>query len=200
MPAEEFCACSFGIISLILRKLHQLEHTSSNSGYLQIVLLLIFLVPAVLFLLSQQNTLRIIRGENRSMHPGLVWLQLIPIFGQIWQFFVVTRIANSIQRELASRRDDSIMGLPDASAVEELGKQPTFWIGIAYCILYTVGIFLNLFSPAEVRIRDPQILPFIIAPLLSLAGMICWIIYWALLVRDKRKLGIRPLRNALLGP
>jgi hypothetical protein len=186
--AVEFSSCRFGVILLILEKLLHLEHSSTNSEYLQIILLLFFLVPAVLFLLTQQNALRNIRAENRSMHPGLVWLQLIPILGQIWQFFVVTRIANSIQREVVSRQDDSILGLSDASAIEEMGKQPTFWIGIAYCTLYTIGIFLNLTASPQVSARDPQILAFIVAPLISLAGMICWIIYWALLARDKRKL------------
>src|ERR1700729_4298381 len=102
-----------------------------DSGYLQIILLLVFVVIAVLFLLTQQNTLKAVKRENRLMNPGLVWLQLIPLFGQLWQFFVVSRIAKSIRNEIASRQDDSILGFSDITAVEEHGKLPTFTIGIA---------------------------------------------------------------------
>ena len=56
---------------------------AQDSGYLQIILLLVFVVIAVLFLLTQQNTLKAVKPENRLMQPGLVWLQLIPLLGQI---------------------------------------------------------------------------------------------------------------------
>ena len=71
-----------------------------DNGYLQIILLLVFIGIAVLFLLTQQNTLKAVRRENRLMQPGLVWLQLIPVVGQIWQFIVVLRIAKSIRKEI----------------------------------------------------------------------------------------------------
>ena len=53
----------------------------------QFVLLFALLVPAILFLLTQQNTLKTVRVENRMLPSGLVWLQLIPLFGQVWQFY-----------------------------------------------------------------------------------------------------------------
>ena len=68
----------------------------------EILIILVFgfgiiLIPTVFFLLTQQNILKNIQTQNRAMHPGEVWLQLIPIFGSIWAFFVVSRIAESIQ-------------------------------------------------------------------------------------------------------
>ncbi|HEY0611564.1 MAG TPA: hypothetical protein VGD35_17960, partial [Chitinophaga sp.] len=41
-----------------------------------------------------------VRPENRRMHPMLVWLQLIPIWGILWQFYVICKIADSIRNEL----------------------------------------------------------------------------------------------------
>jgi hypothetical protein len=40
-------------------------------------------VAGVLFLLTQQKSLRAVRKSNRLLLPGLVWLQIIPIFGQV---------------------------------------------------------------------------------------------------------------------
>jgi hypothetical protein len=116
------------------------------------------------------------------MQPGLVWLQLIPLFGQLWQFFAVTRIAGSIRKEIASRQDDSVLGFSDSAAVEEHGKQPTLMIGIAYCILFTIGVTMNFSS------LSPDSRLNIIASLCSLSGMICWIIYWVRLAQYKKKL------------
>ncbi|SRR5215203_1959020 len=73
------------------------------SSELQFLFLGLFLIPAIFFLLTQQNTLKAIQPHNRAMSPGQVWLQLIPIFGMIWQFFVVSKISDSLRRELAAR-------------------------------------------------------------------------------------------------
>jgi hypothetical protein len=161
-----------------------------TGGYLQILLLLALLIPAILFLLSQQNTLKTIKKENRLLHPGLVWLQLIPLFGQAWQFFVVTRIADSIRKELSSLQDDSILGFSDTAAVEQHEKRPTFAIGTAYCALYTTGIFTNLFQTSNVKVKnvnDIDLLSMIIS-FSILGGMVCWIVYWVQLAKYKRKL------------
>lgn len=50
------------------------------SGGLMLVLIffIVFVVVAILFLLTQHNTLKAIQPQNRAMSPGEVWLQLIP--------------------------------------------------------------------------------------------------------------------------
>jgi len=117
------------------------------------------------------------------MNPGLVWLQLIPLFGQLWQFLVVTLIANSMKKEFESRQDDSILGFSDAAAVEQLGKRPTLIIGIVYCTLTTLTVILNLGS-ARVKSYEENM----VSALCSLSGMTCWIIYWVQLAGYKRTL------------
>jgi hypothetical protein len=148
---------------------------------LQIVLLLAFVIPAILFFLAQQRILQVISPENREMSPGSVWLQLIPAFGMVWQFIVVARIAHSVTKEMASKMGESIL---DNSQVQIKGtdESPTYTIGIAYCILTTLGVIINYstrYSPVSLAL---------FGSFFVLTGMVCWIIYWVRLVNTKNKL------------
>ena len=148
---------------------------------IQIALLLAIVIPAILFFLNQQKTLQIISSENREMSPGSVWLQLIPGFGLVWQFIVVSRIARSITKEMASRMGDSILD-NSLTQIKETDESPTYTIGIAYCLLFTLGVIVNYTT----RLLPPYWS--ILAALLELAGMVCWVIYWVRLARTKNKL------------
>ncbi len=147
----------------------------------QIALLLVFVIPAILFFLSQQKTLQVISPENREMSPGSVWLQLIPVFGMIWQFIVVIRIAHSISKEMVSKIGESIL---DNSQVQLKGtdESPTYTIGIAYCILTTLGVIINYST-----MHSSSFLA-LFGSFFVLTGMVCWIIYWVRLVSAKNKL------------
>lgn len=151
--------------------------TPTTGGSLQLLLLLVFLIIAILFLLTQQNTLKVLKPENRLMSPGQVWLQLIPLFGQVWLFVVVTRIADSLAKERMSFQNDSILGLSDYTAAEEIGRRPTYGIGITYCILTVVDVFMTLI----------HIVP-TIQGVVGLSMMACWITYWVQLAAEKRKI------------
>lgn len=123
----------------------------------QWTLLMAFIIPAIFFLLSQQNTLKAIQPANRAMPPGQVWLQLIPLFGFVWQFFVVVRIATSIKKELKAKRED----LQGESALFTRDKwPPTLYTGIAYGAFYCM-MFLPFYKP-----------------FFAIAAMTCWICYW----------------------
>jgi hypothetical protein len=155
------------------------ETTHNNDAPLQLILLAAVLIPAIFFLLTEHKTLQLIRPENRHMQPGLVWLQLIPLLGQVWQFFVVARIAGSIKKELESPQGDSIIGLSDVFAAGTAGTKPTLGIGITYCTLNALLVFYNFTNLKNVPA---------LAGLLGLAGMICWIVYWVQLAGYKNKL------------
>jgi hypothetical protein len=135
-----------------------------------LIFFLIALIPAIFFFLAQQNTLKVIKPANRFMAPGEVWLQLIPLFGMVWQFFVITRISNSIARELSDRntfsfeQQDTVQQLPN--------ERPTYNIGMAYAILACLSLVPLL------------------ATLTALAAIICWIIYWVKLSEYKRKIEV----------
>jgi hypothetical protein len=163
-------------------------HPASSAGSLQLLLLLALLVPALLFLLTQQNTLKLIRPENRQMAPGLVWLQLIPVFGQVWQFFVISRLSRSIKSELESPRGDSILGVEDVLVTSVTRKQPTRDIGISYSILYWLMLLVDVIMVRGHTESSPSFLMFV--GLLGWASIICWIVYWAKLAWYKRKLKV----------
>lgn len=126
------------------------------------------LLPAIFFFLTQQNTLKNVRVQNRTLSPGQVWLQLIPIFNIIWQFIVVNRIAESIERELRAENQFSFeQEQPDTGYAAE---KPTYGIGMAYCILSVCS-----FVP-------------ILGTFAAIASIVCWIIYWVKLADYKRRL------------
>jgi Na+/phosphate symporter len=99
----------------------------------QFLFLALFLIPAIFFLLTLQNTLKAISEENRKMPPANVWLMFIPLFNIVWQFIMVDRIAQSIGAEC--RR----LNIP----VKE--DKPTYGIGLAWniCNFLTIIPFIG---------------------------------------------------------
>ncbi len=148
---------------------------------LQIGLLLAFVIPAILFFLTQQRILQIISPENREISPGSVWLQLIPVFGMVWQFIVVIRIAHSVSKEMASKIGDSILD-NSHEQIRQTDGSPTYNIGLAYCILTTIGVIINY-----VTLHTSSYFA-LFGSLFALTGMVCWIIYWVRLVKTKNQL------------
>ena len=119
----------------------------------------IFLIPAILFLLTLQNTLKRVHKKNRIIEPGQVWLNLIPLFNIVWQFIMINRIADSLKNEFSERN------IP----IKE--DRPGAQIGVAYCILNLCGV-----------------IP-VLGGLASLAGLVCWIVYWVKISNYKNQLG-----------
>jgi hypothetical protein len=130
-------------------------------GYQEIIILfliIILLLPLIFFLITIQNTFNAVSPENRKMDGGLVWLTLIPLFGMVWQFIIVNRLADSLKLEFAKRN----MPINEA--------RPGINIGLAYCILFCCSIIpiVNIVT--------------------SIAGLVCWIMYWVKINEYKSKL------------
>lgn len=103
----------------------QIPPSAAALGFLApmvLILLGVFLLPYIFYLITLQNTLKAVSPENRTMEPGMVWLLFIPLFSWIWHFFVVTRIADSVQAELAKK------GVATS-------ERPAYGVGLAMCIL-----------------------------------------------------------------
>jgi hypothetical protein len=122
---------------------------------------LVFLVPYIFFLAVQQKTLQVVREENRAMKPWQVWLQLLPLFGLVWQFNVVKAIADSLRAEIDSRNRESSLGIWDEGISDEVNIHPTYTTGRWYCILVCITAipFLGFF--------------------VGILTLILWITYWA---------------------
>ena len=122
------------------------------------VAILIGLIPQILYMLTLQNTLKEVSPENQKMPPANVWLLLIPLFGTVWAFIVVNKMADSLKAEFAKRN------VP----IDE--DRPGYSVGLTYCILICCSI-----------------IPFL-GFLAAIGGLVCWIIYWVKIAGYKTKL------------
>jgi len=58
----------------------------------------------IYYLVVAYKALNAVSPENRDMEPGMVFLYFIPLFGPlVWNFFIVFRIASSLQKEFDER-------------------------------------------------------------------------------------------------
>lgn len=63
----------------------------------------VFLILLVLYLLTLHRALGRVHESRRAMAPGLVWLNLIPLFGFGWHLYTVIMMADSFAREFEAR-------------------------------------------------------------------------------------------------
>lgn len=112
------------------------------------IMAIVGLIIQICYLLSLSKALGRCSQDNRTMEPGMVWLNLIPCFGTIWIFITVTRMSESLGNEFYARRMD------------ERGNDYGKSLGITYNVLFLCGM-----------------IPYI-GIIFSLAGLVCWIMYW----------------------
>ena len=73
-------------------------------GCIGLVLFAAVVAAAILVLVRSMQALQEVRKRNRTMEPGMVWLTLIPFFGIVWIFMVVTKTADALADEFDDRR------------------------------------------------------------------------------------------------
>jgi hypothetical protein len=91
-----------------------------------LVVLIVVLAIAICYLLTLSKALSRCSPENRTMEPGMVWLNLIPIWNIVWQFITVSRVSESLKNEFASR---------GRRGGGDYGKN----LGLTYCIANLLG-------------------------------------------------------------
>ena len=113
-----------------------------------ILLLLAFILQMIFFLLHLHRLLSKCKPENNNMEPGLVWLNLIPIFNLGWMFYTIIKIRDALKIEFKSR------------SLQSDDPQFAYSIGLAYCTTFVCSIipFIGFFT--------------------IIASFILWIIYW----------------------
>lgn len=101
-----------------------------------LILLAISLAIAIVVCVLLYGCLNRVPPQFRKMDPGLVWLNLIPLFNFVWNFFVFQRIPESYQAYFnAQGRTD----------VGDCGKKIGMWYAICAacslvpCVNYVAG-------------------------------------------------------------
>jgi Flp pilus assembly protein TadB len=106
--------------------------------------------------------------------------------GAAFNIIIIFLIAGSFRAELASVRDDSILGI-DGDTIEQLSKRPTLGLGITYFALYVIW-----YASFVVAGLVYPVIGFILSYSISFAVFLIatgfFIIYWVKLNRIRRKI------------
>jgi hypothetical protein len=141
-----------------------------TAGLIAIGFLVAFVAIYVVFLLTQYRTLKIIRLENREMNPNHVWLQLIPVAGFFFSFYIVMKLSDSIRNELSI--PESFSFETETQPVTLINERPTLYTGLAFAAMFVL-----------------QMLPLaMLKSIFSLLGIVFWIAYWVQLNQSKQKI------------
>lgn len=140
-----------------------MEKVPSNAASLiSFLLLIIFIIPFVFYLITLQNTLKAISAENRKMAPSQVWLMLIPLFGIVWHFIIVSRISDSVKAEFLLRN------------IELKNSKPGYSTGLVMCILNCIALLSDRLG--------------IISVIAAIGFLFFWIIFWSRVVSFKKQI------------
>jgi protein-S-isoprenylcysteine O-methyltransferase Ste14 len=130
----------------------------------------------IFFLLTLSKALKRCRPENRTMEPGMVWLNLIPVFSTFWIFLTVNRIADSLRNEFTSRRMDE--------RDETYGRT----VGMAYALCGLVNLGFSVLNIVLTVGGNPVPAIGCITMPTGLVAFVCWIAYWVKIAGYSREL------------
>jgi len=133
--------------------------------FVVVIFFLGVLAIAIFYFITLQNTLNAIQPKNRKMIPGQVWLGLIPLFGLVWHFIIVRKIADSISAEFTSRN-------------LQTEKDPGYTYGLVFSIL-------GCFTPFNKFMG-------MLGSLIAIVALIFWIIYWIKINEFKKQIQALP--------
>jgi hypothetical protein len=122
------------------------------------------ITAVVLFLGSLQTLLDRCARWNRDMTPGLVWLNLVPVFNLFWCFRTMISVGRSMKSEFAERELDP--GVDYATPVGIVGAS----IGIA--------AWLGPVAAMLVRADQAKIVALVVWLGLSFVCVTLGLIYW----------------------
>ena len=130
------------------------RYLDNGLGGLACILVVIAFIALVAFLAAAVRVLSRVEPENRRMDPGLVWLNLIPLFNLIWMVVTIERVGESIRNEFMAR------GRHKKS--ESYGKTS----GLACMVLFGIGLPFAFFGTS-------------CALVFWFFAFIYWVVYWA---------------------
>lgn len=140
-----------------------------NDSYAPIYLIIlavvfgIFVIPAILYILTLQKALNKCAAGSLTISPGLVWLNLIPLVNYVMSFITVFAVANSLRNEFSRRN----INISDPNPGKEVG----FLMALAQCLAPVLYGLVPLLGHVA-----------------SLAFLILWIMYWMKIAKYSRAL------------
>ncbi len=132
-----------------------------------VLITIFFILPYIFYLIFMQATFQKISAANRKMNPSGVWIALIPLYGAIWHFYIVTAMADSLRAELHTHK----ILLPE--------PRPGYQLGIAACILLAAAVIPGMGGA------------------FFIAGYIIWILYWIKISSYRNKLNMSHRLNLI---
>jgi len=153
--------CSIGeAIRTILWRLNMDSGVVAGALGLLCFIAVIAIVVAMLFFMTLIKALNRCAPGNRSMEPEMVWLNLIPIFNLYWNFHTVNNVGDSLKREFADRDLDNGSDYGKSLGTIMLATEIGSWV------------VSNVGNAAD----SPPVS--LIGSVLSLAGLVLFILYW----------------------
>ncbi|GMQ92054.1 MAG: hypothetical protein BMS9Abin11_1371 [Gammaproteobacteria bacterium] len=96
-------------------------------GLFFLFIILVWYVVNVFYLLTLNKALKRVDTSRRGMSPGMVWLNLIPLFNLGWHIYTVVQMSDALAKEF------------DARQIGYEGK-PGYVIGLVASILMATSI------------------------------------------------------------
>ncbi len=175
-----------------------------------LVLLGILLIPFI-YLTNLQRIIKLTKVENRFIKPSSVWLVFIPIVGVFIHYHHILEIDNTLKKEFKYRNikiESSRFGII-AGKVFSIANMVNFFLNISYVIYFNISLeklqnnnnypygnlsdekaFEEIFSSQVTTILGLLIL------IISLIGLINWIIYWnRISVLRKKLLNVEEIKE-----
>lgn len=81
------------------------------------------IIVLVIWLVVMHKAIDQVSHDLRRMEPSAVWLCFIPLFGLVWQYFVVNAVAEGLSKELLTRN------------LFPKEEKPAYGYGLTGCIL-----------------------------------------------------------------
>ncbi|HKB01354.1 MAG TPA: hypothetical protein VKD90_04000 [Gemmataceae bacterium] len=136
------------------------------------------LLLQILFCLTLYRTQQQVAERNQVITPGLVWLDMIPLFNVFWPLYMVPKLSDSLRNEFRDRGW--------GTAGENFGRGVGLIYAWAGVINFAIGAVEVGVSAAGMN-GIAQVLNLTSCPL-GLTSLICWIIYWVQMAQYGRRL------------
>lgn len=147
------------------------------------IVLVLMLVLFIFYFLTLMRALQACSPRNRTMEPGLVWLNLVPVFSLFWQFWTVINVGNSLKLEF----DDRGLGDRDNSYGKVLGVL-FYSLGlVSTCVSWTGQIVV-----LTTREQELSLLFSGGSLLFAIPYLILWVIYWVKIAGYTKQLNSAP--------